>query len=83
MLSIVYAHGFRIGETLNMKTGDVDFNRMQVRVQNGKGRKWRNVPLSARQAKLLRKYLKQYAPKTCSLKNLKDVNIRREVREKF
>lgn len=62
-LAFLYASGFRIGELLNLKLSDIDFNRGMVLIQNAKGRKDRYVPLSKGFRPLLLNYLATYAPK--------------------
>jgi site-specific recombinase XerD len=64
LLSLIYAHGLRIGEALNLKIKDLDFIRGQVQVQRAKGRKWRNIPMSNRSSNDLQKYLKKFKPTT-------------------
>jgi site-specific recombinase XerD len=51
-----YVCGLRISELLALHLHQVDFERMQVCVVDGKGRKDRNVPLPERLAELLREY---------------------------
>lgn len=41
----IYSLGLRMGEGLNLRTGDIDSHSMRVHVKNGKGRKDRYVPL--------------------------------------
>jgi site-specific recombinase XerD len=48
LLATVYAAGLRVSEALRLKVSDVDRDRMMLRVQQGKGRKDRDVPLSKR-----------------------------------
>ncbi len=43
---IMYATGLRVSETLHLALEDVDSCRMVLRVQQGKGRKDRYVPIS-------------------------------------
>lgn len=64
LISLIYAHGLRIGEALSLKLSDVDFARDQLIVQKAKGRKWRNIPLSTRSRSYLKKYLSKYRPAT-------------------
>lgn len=40
-----YSMGLRLGETLNLKVGDIDQERMKVHIRQGKGRKDRFVTL--------------------------------------
>src|SRR5262245_2292994 len=55
-LMTVYGCGLRISEARQLKTGDIDRARMQLRVRDGKGAKGRVLPLSERLLKELVKY---------------------------
>jgi site-specific recombinase XerD len=55
-LSTIYACGLRVGESVRLQVTDIDSDRMQVRVRQGKGRKDRYVPLPQRILELLREY---------------------------
>ena len=46
-LSVAYGAGLRAAEVISLKVGDIDSKRMVIRVEQGKGRKDRNVMLSA------------------------------------
>ncbi len=48
LLATIYACGLRVSEALRLKVGDVDRGRMTVRIEQGKGKKDRVVPLSRR-----------------------------------
>lgn len=52
----LYDLGVRRNELINLKWGDIDRNRMVVRINEGKGRKDRFVPLSERLLKLYEEY---------------------------
>ena len=45
-MEIAYASGLRLGEVLHLKLTDIDSGQMIVRVEQGKGKKDRNVMLS-------------------------------------
>lgn len=62
LLSLLYGSGLRIGELLNLKVGDINSERMTVRVNQGKGRKDRFTILSENGLKVLRVYFKEYIP---------------------
>jgi site-specific recombinase XerD len=64
MLMTIYAAGLRISELLNLKIGDIDSERMVIRVQQGKGRKDRYVMLSSVLLGILREYWREYKPKS-------------------
>ena len=64
MISIVpKTAGLRVSEAANLKTSDIDNNRMQIKVQEGKGNKDRYTLLSKTNLKILREYWKEYRPK--------------------
>jgi len=48
LLATIYAAGLRVSEAVGLKVGNVDRGRMTLRVEQGKGRKDRVVPLSRR-----------------------------------
>jgi integrase/recombinase XerD len=62
MLMITYAAGLRISETVNLKLSHIDSDRMQIRVEQGKGRKDRYTLLSAPLLPELRNYYRHYHP---------------------
>jgi len=51
-----YSLGLRLGETLNLRVGDIDSERMKVHIRQGKGRKDRFVTLSEVSLQALRDY---------------------------
>lgn len=57
-----YAAGLRVSELVRLRIEDVDSGRMSLRVQLGKGKKDRYIPLSTNLLKLLREYWKEYRP---------------------
>ncbi len=58
-----YATGLRVSECCHLTPEDIDSKRMVVRVQQGKGRKDRYVPLPPKLLEALRKYWKAVRPK--------------------
>lgn len=48
LLATIYAAGLRVSEAVRLKVSDIDRARMTLRVEQGKGRKDRVVPLSRR-----------------------------------
>jgi len=58
-LSLIYACGLRLLEATHLKLADIDVQRMQIWVRNGKGGKDRCVPLAQRTLQELRRYLKR------------------------
>jgi len=63
LFALIYSAGLRVGEVCHLKIGDIDSDRMQVRVVKSKGKVDRYVPLSKYALKGLRKYLKSSKPK--------------------
>ena len=62
VLMTAYAAGLRASELCRLKLGDIDSQRMQLRIDQGKGKKDRYVPLSARLLEQLRSYWRQVHP---------------------
>jgi site-specific recombinase XerD len=63
MIAFLYSSGLRINELSNLKIEDLDTDRLQIRVVEGKGKKDRYVPLSKLIAKKFPKYLETCNPK--------------------
>ena len=63
IFTMIYSAGLRIGELLNLKIRDIDSDRMQIRIHQGKGQKDRYSILSEKVLTLLRDYVKEYHPK--------------------
>lgn len=63
VLTVMYAAGLRLSEALHLKLTDVDSSRMMLRVEQGKGKKDRYVPLSPSLLTTLRDYWKLYQSK--------------------
>lgn len=62
ILSLIYASGLRISEAIRLKIKDIDSHRMQIRIEQSKGKKDRYTLLSPKALELLRKYYVQYKP---------------------
>ena len=63
LLSFLYGTGVRLSEAIAVKIKDIDSNRMQIRINKGKGAKDRMVDLPTSLLKLLREYYLKYRPK--------------------
>ena len=64
MLMTMYSTGVRRTELCQLKTSDIDSQRMVVHVRQGKGRRDRDVPLSPALLEQLRGYWRWMQPKT-------------------
>jgi site-specific recombinase XerD len=64
ILMTIYSAGLRISELVNLKVKDIDSNRMQIRIEQGKGKKDRYTLLGKKLLESLRNYVKAYKPKT-------------------
>jgi integrase/recombinase XerD len=58
-----YSSGLRLSEIRMLKPGDIDSDRMQIRVANGKGKKDRFTLLSVKNLEELRLYYQRFRPK--------------------
>jgi site-specific recombinase XerD len=63
MLFTAYSSGLRVSEIVNLKITDIDSKRMQILVQQAKGKKDRYVNLSPILLDILRKYIQEYKPR--------------------
>jgi integrase/recombinase XerD len=63
VLMLTYSAGLRLGEVSRIKITDIDSKRMQIKVNQGKGRKDRYTLLSPKILPLLRDYWHMYRPK--------------------
>jgi len=64
IIAFLYSAGLRISELINLKLDDINVNRKQIIIKNGKGRKDRYAPLAEHLLPLLRNYIFTYKPKT-------------------
>lgn len=62
VLMLIYSTGARVSECINIKITDIDSIRKKVNIQEGKGLKQRQAPLSPTLLKMLRTYYKLYKP---------------------
>tara|TARA_R110002074_G_scaffold194409_4_gene360458 strand:+ start:678 stop:1874 length:1197 start_codon:yes stop_codon:yes gene_type:complete len=63
ILGLIYSSGLRIGELLSLQLKDIDLDRNQLYIIQGKGRKDRTVVLSQVLKPLLYNYINTYKPK--------------------
>ena len=64
ILMTAYAAGLRVSEVAHLQIGDIDSQRMLIRIRQSKGHKDRYVMLSPRLLEILRAYWKAARPKT-------------------
>jgi integrase/recombinase XerD len=62
-MEIAYGAGLRLNEVLHLKLTDIDSERMVLRVEQGKGKKDRNVMLSPALLERLREYWRKSRPR--------------------
>lgn len=62
ILMTIYSAGLRISEAVQLKIKDIDSHRMQIRVQQSKGKKDRYTLLSHKNLEVLRTYFLEYKP---------------------
>lgn len=62
LLATIYAAGLRVSEAVGLRVSDVDRSRMTLRVEQGKGRKDRVVPLSRRLLRQIDTYWQKHPP---------------------
>jgi len=62
ILMTCYSAGLRLSELINLKLKDIDSERMQIHIAQGKGKKDRYSILSPKLLILLRDYFKKYQP---------------------
>jgi len=63
MLFTAYSAGLRVSEIAALKIRDIDSGRMQILIENAKGKKDRYVNLSPVLLDILRSYIKTYQPR--------------------
>jgi len=59
---MIYAAGLRISEVVNLKVGDLQFDRKRVLVKDGKGKKDRYTILADKLVPVLNRYMELYEP---------------------
>ena len=63
MLMTMYGAGLRLSELASLKVCNIDSQKMQILIRNGKGGKDRFAILSQSNLDILRKYYREYRPK--------------------
>ncbi|MBK8656922.1 MAG: tyrosine-type recombinase/integrase [Haliscomenobacter sp.] len=62
LLILIYSAGLRLGEALNMRLPDIQFDNRRIFISGGKGKKDRYTLLSEKALGLLKEYLEVYRP---------------------
>ncbi len=62
ILMLAYSSGLRLGEIVRLQLVDIDRDRMQIRVAQGKGKKDRYTKLSTRFLAVFDEYIEKYRP---------------------
>uniref|UniRef100_UPI00404A742B tyrosine-type recombinase/integrase n=1 Tax=Gelidibacter sp. TaxID=2018083 RepID=UPI00404A742B len=62
IIALIYSSGLRIGELLHLELRDLDMDRSQIFVRQGKGRKDRRVVMAEIMKPLLYNYIQTYKP---------------------
>ena len=62
LLFTAYSAGLRVSEVVSLKVKDIDSDRMQIRVENAKGKKDRMATLAKATLQILREYFIEYKP---------------------
>jgi integrase/recombinase XerD len=63
IIMTIYSAGLRINEATNLRISDIDSKRMQIRIEQGKGKKDRYTLLSTKTLAILKEYYVNYKPK--------------------
>ena len=62
IFSTLYGTGMRVSEAVHLRAANIDSQRMMIRIQQGKGRRDREVPLSPKLLGTLRVYWRWMKP---------------------
>lgn len=65
ILILLYATGIRRAEVRLLKVSDIDSNRMVIHIQQGKGQRDRDLPMTAKLLEALRDYWRSARPAVC------------------
>ncbi len=63
IFTLCYSAGLRLSELLDLRLHDIDSDRMQIRIEQSKGKKDRYTLLAPNVLQLLRTYVKEFQPK--------------------
>jgi len=62
IFTLIYSAGLRVSEAANLRLSDIDFERKQIFIRNGKNKKDRYTLLADETVRLIRNYLQIYNP---------------------
>jgi integrase len=62
IFSTMYGTGMRVSEALHLRACHIDSQRMMIRIEQSKGNRDRDVPLSPKLVQLLRTYWRKVRP---------------------
>jgi len=71
ILMTIYSAGLRISEAINLRIKDIDSDRMQILVEQSKGKKDRYTLLSSKTLEIMRQYFQVYKPKVWLFEGVK------------
>lgn len=69
VLAILYSAGLRVGEVISLELRHLDFDRRQIFIKSGKGRKDRVVIMAESFVPLFKNYFLSYRPKVYFIEN--------------
>lgn len=70
---LIYSSGLRVSEAANLQVSDIDLERRQILVRNGKNRKDRYTIIGARTCDMLKTYFDIYRPISFVFFNRRDI----------
>jgi integrase/recombinase XerD len=71
IIMLIYSAGIRISEAINLRIKDIDTDRGQIRIEQGKGKRDRYTLLAEKLLDGLRLYVKEYKPEIWLFEGLK------------
>ena len=82
LLMTLYSTAMRRAELCRLKVRDIDSQRMMIRINQGKGRRDRDVPLSPKLLETLRVYWRWMQPTTYLLSRYREESARRRAHQR-
>ncbi|MFH2020342.1 MAG: tyrosine-type recombinase/integrase, partial [archaeon] len=81
LLKFLYYTGARLSEVINLKCSDIDFERNQIHIKSGKGRKDRFITINPEYEAELKKYVSTYEQESYVFSTLKGKYSKRSVQK--